>query len=59
MLLFESIRTVEVCAQVVTPQTFMIAFAAGRQVSVDASINGKRTELDITEISQNENFQNF
>jgi len=58
-LLFEAVSTVEVCAQVITPQTFMVAFAAEKEVSVDVSVNGKRTKLDITQLSQNESFEDF
>ena len=58
-LSFEAVSTAPACAKAVTPQTFMVAFAASEDVSISATINGNRTKLDIREIPSDQNFENF
>lgn len=55
-LSFKSVSTGGVCKQIVTHQTFLVAFAANEEVVVDATMNGQQVNLDVTEIPSDQLF---
>ena len=51
VLLFETLTEAEVCAQVLTPQSFHISFRASEGAIVSATLNGKRLNVVVEEIA--------
>ncbi len=44
---FTVVNTTDMCAQVVTPQIFQVAFDASEQASISATLNGRSVELNL------------
>lgn len=53
-LQFTTKTTDEVCAQVITPRPFRVEFAAPKNITVDATVNGKLITLNVLEVKEGE-----
>lgn len=51
---FTTATTDELCAQVVTPRTFRIEFTAPKNITVDATLDGKVITLNVLEVKEGE-----
>ncbi|MBL7045537.1 MAG: hypothetical protein ISR99_00695 [Parcubacteria group bacterium] len=49
----------ELCAQAVTPQTFLASFQASVGASIYARVNGVNAPLEIIEVSKKEDLESF
>lgn len=53
-LKFTTKTTDEVCAQVITPRPFRVEFAAPKNITVGATVNGKNVTLNVLEVREGE-----
>lgn len=53
-LQFTTSTTDEVCAQVITPRPFRVEFAAPKNITVDATLDGKLVTLNVLEVKEGE-----
>lgn len=58
-LSFEMTNTSNGCEQTITQQTFLVSFIANEKALVDAKINDQYVNLDITEIPDNQTFDDL
>ena len=49
----------DICAQVITPQEFMVSFSAGSDAKVSARLNGSPVDLSVTEVSSFDSLHSF
>ncbi|MDE2218313.1 MAG: hypothetical protein KGJ58_02580 [Patescibacteria group bacterium] len=54
-LQFTTKTTDGVCAQVITPRPFRVEFAAPKNITVDATLDGKPVNLNILEVKEGDN----
>lgn len=54
-LQFTTKATDGVCAQVITPRPFRVEFAAPKNITVDATLDGKSVTLNILEVKEGDN----
>lgn len=57
--LVSSIKTDEVCAQVITPARFKVTAKAAKNAHITATLNGQEITLNLIEAGANENLDNF
>lgn len=53
-LKFTTETTDQICAQVITPRPFRIEFTAPKNITVDATLNGKLIILNVLEVKEGE-----
>ncbi|MBM2817915.1 MAG: hypothetical protein HW401_505 [Parcubacteria group bacterium] len=58
-LKFVTKTTDEICAQVITPRPFKVEFTAPKNITVDASLDGKLITLNVLEVKEGENIDNI
>jgi flagellar basal body-associated protein FliL len=51
---FTTKTTDEICAQVITPRPFRVEFTAPKNITVDATLDGKLVTLNILEVKEGE-----
>jgi len=56
---FTVINNAEMCAQVVTPQRFLVSFDASEDASVDATFEGRDIELNLVPAAEGETPEEF
>ena len=57
--LVSSVKTGEVCAQVVTPARFKVSVGADKNAKLSATFNGQPVTLNLIEAAPGENLDNF
>ena len=57
--LLSSVKTGEVCAQVITPARFKVTITADKNAKFSATFNGQPVTLNLIEAGPNENLDNF
>ena len=57
--LVANIKTLESCAQVITPARFKVTIAANKDAKLSATYNGQPVTLNLIEAGPNENLDNF
>lgn len=56
---FDVINNSEMCAQVVTPQRFMVSATGSEQANLSATFDGVAIELNLVEAAPNETLEDF
>lgn len=54
-----SVKTGEMCAQVITPARFKVSIKANKNAIISGTLNGKEIILNLIEAGPNENLDNF
>lgn len=54
-----SVKTEEMCAQVITPARFKVSMKANKDAIISGTLNGKEIILNLIEAGPNENLDNF
>ncbi len=57
--LTSSVKTEEICAQVVTPSRFKVTAKAAKDAHISATLNGQEITLNLIEAAPGENLDNF
>lgn len=57
--MISSVKTGEMCAQVITPARFKVSVRANKNASISGTLNGKEIVLNLIEAEPNENLDNF
>lgn len=59
VMLTSSVKTDEVCAQVITPARFKVTAKAAKDAHITATLNGQEITLNLMEAAPGENLDNF
>lgn len=54
-----SVKSGEICTQVITPARFKVAVQAHKDAKISATLNGQEVTLNLIEAGQNEDLDNF
>ena len=57
--LLSSVKTGELCAQVITPARYKVTVKADKSAKISATLNGQEVTLNLIEAGPNENLDNF
>lgn len=58
-LVFTSVSTADMCAQVVTSKPFKVSFEAMPQIVISGTLNGKKLRLNLFEVPANQDLNSF
>lgn len=56
---FKTVNKAEICAQVITPARFRVEFEADGRASITATLNNDHIILNLIEVSESENLDDF